>query len=63
MPDPRHAAPVPEPDTLSPRERDTPAAGGSPLVTRLRELRELKEEGILSEEEFQIAKERVLRGE
>ena len=38
------------------------AAAGQSIVGQLRELKGLKEEGILTQEEFELAKKKVLEG-
>ena len=50
------AAPPPPPATSA------PSGGGADLASQLRELAQLRDDGILSEEEFQAQKARILNG-
>jgi len=51
---------APPPPPAAPAPAAAPAAGGSDTIERLKELAELKREGILTEEEFAAQKARIL---
>ncbi|HEY7071767.1 MAG TPA: SHOCT domain-containing protein [Acidimicrobiales bacterium] len=56
-----YAAPPPQPVYAAPAPAPEPAAGGGDdLTTELRRLAELKNQGILTEEEFAAAKAKLL---
>ena len=53
------AGPLPESSTPR-RHRPAPAAGGESRVQKLKDLADLKEQGVLTEEEFAAEKARIL---
>lgn len=52
----------PEPQQYAPPPAAAPGNGGSDLIEQLKQLAALKEQGILTEEEFAAQKARVLGG-
>ena len=58
-PQPAYQQPAPPPATPPP---PAPAAGGTDVVAELERLGTLKQQGVLTDEEFQAAKAKVLAG-
>jgi Short C-terminal domain len=54
------AAPPPQQDAAPPPAAPPPAAGGDDRLEQLKELGALKEQGVLTEEEFAAEKARIL---
>ena len=51
---------APPPQEYAPPPQAAPAGGGEDRVTKLKDLAELKEQGILTDEEFAAEKARIL---
>jgi hypothetical protein len=55
-------APYPQQEYAAPPPASAPAAGGEDTVEKLKDLAALKQQGILTEEEFATQKARILAG-
>jgi hypothetical protein len=55
--DPRYGG---QPQEAAPAPAPAPAAGGKDMVTQLKELAELKDQGILTDAEFEAQKAKIL---
>ena len=56
----RHSRPTPSRPPLRPRRRPHRAPGTNDMLAQLRELGELKAQGVLTEQEFAVQKAKIL---
>jgi hypothetical protein len=58
----QYAAQAPPPPAYAPPPPPAPAAGGSDLTAKLTELKQLVDQGVLTPDEFALAKQKLLAG-